>query len=1291
MPTNDDIRTVLKFVGDPKDAQAAIDGLIASLRKAAADSKKLFDEIGRGPGKLPPILPPGTIPDVDNARKSILALAQAEARLFAAQGDLSKAQNTLSTALSGITEKSVASVRAQTQLVGINSQLSTAAGKAETAILREAQALARLQQISGNTPAAIKTLGDALEKVSNRSSLPALRAELQKTYLDTNYANSPLISAIDRINAGLRTFSPLLGGTAGNLSQLVTVSGSVAQAIASTSRNLEQGTRSAQNFGQNIASLRNGLRNFLSDQKGEASLSLGISNILKGLESFDFGNARQQAASFFSSLRSGALGATEAIGRAALGIGGFVAALTAAGAIAGVGFFAVIGGRALDAAKEVDAARQSIAALVGGADAANAKLVELRKLAQESPGVTTGLATTLFSQLKATSDIADASINRIIQSVGKLNAVFTIDDPKGFSRNLVQIFTQSFERTDIKEALGRVPIFEQFLEQAFGTKDAAKLRALKDSGKLTLEGFLSGIAEAINTDARFANVRESLGAQFAKASDNITFALAPIGDQIANLLLPVIARIQPEIEVAAKAIAAELAASQDEFKLLIDVSAEFLNTLGDIAAASGFSIDIQEEIRTIAQLVEFLNGGVRLLQDVAELAIATIVTALQGLTLFIERGLAGALSFVGIEIQALTEDIARLDKAAGEAFARVADGFKNTREFNAQRRFDPRTGFLNPDAQGVVDFGGAQTGPQKTAVPQRRASTAGSSTSGAKKKADAAAKAARGEAQAELAILRQKEAAVDLAARRELEGLRRSFADRLISQEQFAELSIQVERQLLTQKLAFLKQEEDAAVRAARNKSAAEAKRAEFEQKRAKEVQDTDLRTEGIRDELRRAQEKSEEDHQKRLADIRDIGRRALERAIEEEARAGRISQTDATARQIELERERFDERERLLRRDLATAHENLQERQRINDELARLAAERVAFEESAAQRIRDAQGAEARAFREAIQTRVAALQTLKDAQLALKQAEADKAKGNFGTRNEGARAQFEIDQERLRLQRVANERAIREQFEAAAAASQAARQGSAALQQIEREKNAALEAERQRHNLALQQLLQQQFAFEQGISSAFRGLFSQRVNELSQDLGQFRANLSVFAEELEASIVPIDEIGRQAFEGFAQGIGNVVQQYVLLGKTGPAVIRKLLAAQLAAIAQEAAVNAIKQLALGFAALFLNPPEAAGHFTSAALWASLAAGAGLVGRAIAPGEGGGAGVGQSAGQTDSQGNRVIEQGGSLRPQPVVNINLRAQVAPGAIVEIVDADISNNGKLRSSIQRESKAA
>jgi hypothetical protein len=115
-----------------------------------------------------------------------------------------------------------------------------------------------------------------------------------------------------------------------------------------------------------------------------------------------------------------------------------------------------------------------------------------------------------------------------------------------------------------------------------------------------------------------------------------------------------------------------------------------------------------------------------------------------------------------------------------------------------------------------------------------------------------------------------------------------------------------------------------------------------------------------------------------------------------------------------------------------------------------------------------------------------------------------------------------------------------------------------------------------------------------------------------------FMERISEDAPTLKSIIGDVAGFIQNAFYGFAQALGSVVEQWVLTGETGPAVMRQILASALAAIAAEAAVRAVFELAMGFAALFLNPAEAAAHFTAAALFGSIAVGSALVGRAIAP-------------------------------------------------------------------------
>jgi tape measure domain-containing protein len=217
--------------------------------------------------------------------------------------------------------------------------------------------------------------------------------------------------------------------------------------------------------------------------------------------------------------------------------------LTAAfAALGGLAVFKQIGELGIG----LDKARNAMTALTGSVDNANKKLAELRKLAQQSPRVTATFATQLFQQLKAVGEIGDQAINKTIKSLGKLNTVFGDVGPD-FTRNLVQIFQQGFERADIKEALGRVPIFEQLLEKAFGTKDADKLRKLKEAGKLTLDSFLTGLSSAIDSDARLKNIGESLGGRLQKAFDETKQKLAETGEKILQVLLPALDKLLPTV------------------------------------------------------------------------------------------------------------------------------------------------------------------------------------------------------------------------------------------------------------------------------------------------------------------------------------------------------------------------------------------------------------------------------------------------------------------------------------------------------------------------------------------------------------------------------------------------------------------------------------------------------------------------------------------------------------------------------------------------------------------------
>jgi hypothetical protein len=332
-------------------------------------------------------------------------------------------------------------------------------------------------------------------------------------------------------------------------------------------------------------------------------------------------------------------------------VGGLTSALVGLGAIAAFKQIAQFG-------VDLDKSRNAMTALTGSTEKANAKLAELRELAKTSPGVTNTFATQLFQQLKAVGGIADQTINTVIKSLGKLNTVFSDVGPE-FARNLVQIFQQGFERSDIKEALGRVPIFEQLLKSAFGTDDPAKLKKLKDTGKLTLSQFLDGFSQAINNDPRFKNIQESLGSKLQKSFDETKLKLAELGEKPLQSLIPALEKLLPILS-----------------KIL-----DFLNLLPDgLKAATIGMLAVAPAINTVAGAI----GSLR----IAVMALGGFLASPAGIAVL---GLIGA----GVAIQGFSDMLAReqanIDRQLGPK--RNIDGSK-VNPFGTNEFF----GLIDPNA-----------------------------------------------------------------------------------------------------------------------------------------------------------------------------------------------------------------------------------------------------------------------------------------------------------------------------------------------------------------------------------------------------------------------------------------------------------------------------------------------------------------------------------------------------------------------------------------------------------------
>jgi len=237
------------------------------------------------------------------------------------------------------------------------------------------------------------------------------------------------------------------------------------------------------------------------------------------------------------------------------GLGASVGRLSVAfGALAAVGvasLFVSFAEASLEAAISVDKQVSSLTALIGSAEAAEARFKELIRIAQQTPGLTTALAATLDTQLRILN-VTEQTINRVLPAVGRLNAISPLGDPAKFAGNLVQLVTQNFERQDLKELVGNSPFAGELIKQIFDVNSPTNAKAIRESAKRlgidTVEEFFKAFSDAAENNPRLQAVTESLGTQFEKLRDRLTIAIAPVGRQLAKTLIPIFDDLVAQVE-----------------------------------------------------------------------------------------------------------------------------------------------------------------------------------------------------------------------------------------------------------------------------------------------------------------------------------------------------------------------------------------------------------------------------------------------------------------------------------------------------------------------------------------------------------------------------------------------------------------------------------------------------------------------------------------------------------------------------------------------------------------------
>lgn len=160
-------------------------------------------------------------------------------------------------------------------------------------------------------------------------------------------------------------------------------------------------------------------------------------------------------------------------------------------------------------------------------------------------------------------------------------------------------------------------------------------------------------------------------------------------------------------------------------------------------------------------------------------------------------------------------------------------------------------------------------------------------------------------------------------------------------------------------------------------------------------------------------------------------------------------------------------------------------------------------------------------------------------------------------------------------------------------------------------------------------------------------GRIHKRFKELRKEALEAKTAVDFFG-------VGASQVLGRSLTGTAEGLADA---FADLGKTGKLsmstigeAVRKAVGVQLQEIGALALTRSLFELASGFATLFLNPAESAGHFQAAALFAAIGTGAAVAGGAIA----GGAAPSGSNGRIAAEGQIDAED---TRPRGSLEINI----------------------------------
>lgn len=266
---------------------------------------------------------------------------------------------------------------------------------------------------------------------------------------------------------------------------------------------------------------------------------------------------------------------------------------------------AALAAAAVKSARDIDAQVNTLRAFTGSAEAAENRLSRLIATALKTPGLTTGLALDLDTQLRPLK-VAEAAIDKILPVIGRLNAVKRIEDPQRFTENLVQLITTDFQKRDLRELVRASPLAGQIIAELFNVNSPTNAEAIRAAAKrmgiTSVDAFFSAMADAASRNEGLQRLTESIGTRFDKLRDRVTIALRPLGLAIIDALTPAVDAAVPLIEGLGKAFAS----LPDSLKLAVVGVGGFAAVLGPALLIVGSLIST---VGRIIPLLATLNAA----------------------------------------------------------------------------------------------------------------------------------------------------------------------------------------------------------------------------------------------------------------------------------------------------------------------------------------------------------------------------------------------------------------------------------------------------------------------------------------------------------------------------------------------------------------------------------------------------------------------------------------------------------------------------------------------------------